>query len=294
MVELFCELLLARAGVLDQLAFGERGIEMRRGLSGQGRGQGRGQGGSVQAGGQGQRGKGLFGFSWFGSRQSSEAAAAAAGATPPTDAEAKPDDPNKSNDEPPCYLDPPIDEAAIAIFYAWPRFPHDVRELTMLRTLLAERYGKEISALAVENRADVKVPERLVKSLRVRAPSQELVESYLREIARAYGVRWGGEGGDGEDGGLGSAPSGFDGDGDKGGGAAITGTDDDTTVGDKSNITVNPEQQTGLDVSSPADAGDQSKPSVSASGPIPAPQRSVPGGIPEVDELTRRFAALRR
>ncbi|PYH48320.1 DUF292 domain protein [Aspergillus saccharolyticus JOP 1030-1] len=90
------------------------------------------------------------------------------------------------------YIDAALDEAAAVIFYAWPRFPHEVRELTILRNLLGERYGKDFMALAQDNKLeDVKVPERLVKGLRVRPPTGELVDSYLAEIARAYGVRWG-------------------------------------------------------------------------------------------------------
>jgi vacuolar protein sorting-associated protein IST1 len=99
----------------------------------------------------------------------------------PTDAEDDDDD---------DYIDPGLDEAAAAIFYAWPRFPREVRELTTLRSLLMDRWGKDFATLAQDNKATIKVPERLVKRLRVKPPSTELVESYLREIAKAYGIAW--------------------------------------------------------------------------------------------------------
>ncbi|KAL4996603.1 regulator of Vps4 activity in the MVB pathway-domain-containing protein [Aspergillus recurvatus] len=212
MVELYCELLLARAGVLDGLAFGEAGQKMRgrvreeMGMQTKGAGAGVGaDGGKKERGGSG-GGGGFFGFFGGSTKQSSqqlrttatstttittpaqdryqesdpEAAGAAANLEEGTDAAEK------------YYLDAALDEASVAIFYAWSRFPTEVRELTLLRSLLADRYGKEFMSLASENKlAGVKVPERLVKGLRVRPPSKELVESYLREIARAYKVAWG-------------------------------------------------------------------------------------------------------
>ncbi|RAH44830.1 DUF292 domain protein [Aspergillus brunneoviolaceus CBS 621.78] len=280
MVELYCELLLARANVLDQAAFGEKGAQARN-------------------------------------RARLAAAAAAA-----------------ASEE---YIDAALDEAAAVIFYAYPRFPHDVRELTILRNLLGERWGKEFMALAQEDAVPgVRVPARVVKVLRVRAPSAELVDCYLREIARAYGVAWGGgenlvEGGgevptiSGLDGGGGDGDDGDDapGDGDGDG-------DDPSTPTRRQRSPIESEarrasETLALNQATPPRGWQQGKSFVSVAPPGPTvdnlhPRVRVPGDadyppsttttvgeagvpasgakaksdIPELDELTRRFAALRR
>ncbi|KAJ9199296.1 hypothetical protein DTO164E3_4608 [Paecilomyces variotii] len=164
MIELYCELLLARAAVLDAIAFGEKG----------GRGRSRARMEEGRRGGNAKDGGGGGGFGLFG------------GGNKPKEEE------NEAGEEgeEEGYIDPGLDEAAAAIFYAWPRFPREVRELTTLRNQLVERWGKDFASLAQDNKAGIKVPERLVKSLRVRPPPKELAESYLREIAKAYGVAW--------------------------------------------------------------------------------------------------------
>lgn len=176
MVELYCELLLARANVLDQLAFGEKGTRARLRAKELYKKQTQPQGGAAAkpAESSGPR----FGFAWLGggSQKKEESLA---------------DDAGLLSDDDDTYMDTALDEAATVVFYAWQRFPHELRELTMLRTMLGERYGKEFMTLAQENKVDtVKVPDRLLKGLRVRPPGQDLVESYLREIAKAYGVPW--------------------------------------------------------------------------------------------------------
>lgn len=52
-----------------------------------------------------------------------------------------------------------------------------------------EKYGKEFALAAIEN-TDGKVAERVLKKLRVEPPAPELVTAYLREIAKTYGVDW--------------------------------------------------------------------------------------------------------
>src|SRR4029077_17072706 len=84
-------------------------------------------------------------------------------------AAADPEDPRDRD----YYIDPVLDEAAAAIFYAWPRFPRDVRELTPLPALLLERYGKDFALLAQDDRhppggpaaAGIQIPERLAQRL---------------------------------------------------------------------------------------------------------------------------------
>ena len=83
--------------------------------------------------------------------------------------------------------DPGLEEAAKSIIYAAPRT--DIKELQQARQLLVEKYGKEFALDAVENR-EGKVAERVVVRLKVEPPAPELVTLYLREIARTYGVAW--------------------------------------------------------------------------------------------------------
>jgi vacuolar protein sorting-associated protein IST1 len=230
-------------------------------------------------------------------------------------------------------MDTALDEAAVAVFYAWHRFPHELRELTMLRTMLGERYGKEFMAMAQDNKVEgVTVPDRLIKGLRVRPPTQELVESYLREIAKAYGVAW--PEGEEEQAGLGSAPPEFVDEsatsdprgGDQG--------DDENQGGGGGDVPSTPSKESPSQTRRASETSELNKAtpprgsmagrspvSVAPPGPRsdnPNPRVKVPGseeekdsgsvaktegtaknkgngnGIPELDELTRRFADLKR
>ncbi|EXJ90203.1 hypothetical protein A1O1_03302 [Capronia coronata CBS 617.96] len=82
-----------------------------------------------------------------------------------------------------------LEEAAASIIYSAPRLPRDVRELGIVRNMLIERFGKEFAIKANENQ-DNCVPARVVDRLKVDPPSQKLVQAYLEEIARTYGVDW--------------------------------------------------------------------------------------------------------
>ncbi|KAE8354987.1 regulator of Vps4 activity in the MVB pathway-domain-containing protein [Aspergillus coremiiformis] len=312
MVELYCELILARANVLDQNAFSEKGVEarnraketlveIRRREMGVVSEEGLGSSSAKKSG---------FGFGTIFGGSKKETTSFLTSTTGERVGGVEEVDR--------AYIDSALDEAAAAIFYAYPRFPSDVRELTILRGLLADRYGKEFMTLAQDDRFPVgdglKVPERLVKGLRVRPPSQELVDSYLREIARAYGVSWGR---DAED--LGEAPTEF--------------VDEDVEAGDDGgNLPVTPRKEgrpseverrmsdaAELNRATPPKGFQSGKSPVSVAPPGPRsdnpnPRVKVPdgngnaeadvepkgaskttkGGIPELDELTRRFAALKR
>lgn len=83
--------------------------------------------------------------------------------------------------------DPGLEEAIKSLIYAAPKT--EIKELATVRTLLAEKYGKEFVLAAMEN-ADRKVNEKVIKKLSVEPPREELVVGYLEEIARAYGVDW--------------------------------------------------------------------------------------------------------
>ncbi|KAJ6145647.1 hypothetical protein N7470_009542 [Penicillium chermesinum] len=270
MVELYCELLLARANVLDQLAFGEKGTRARLRakelLKKHTQAQAAADGSTNPPA---ESSAPRFGFSWLAGSQKKDKEANTA------------DLPSEDED---TYMDTALDEAAVAVFYAWHRFPHDLRELTMLRNMLGERYGKEFMTLAQENKIDtVKVPDRLLKGLRVRPPGQELVELYLREIAKAYGVSWPA----GEEEGLGDAPPEF-----------INGQDDSRDPPQT------PSKQQGdpfvePDLSEARRASETSE--LNKATPLEdllmaAARSQAKGGtgIPELDELTRRFAELKR
>lgn len=347
MVELYCELLLARAAVLDQIAFAsERGPRARNKAKSAVKGE---QGSGAQEERRSSSGSRGFGFGFFGgggggaSKKQDEPSTTTT-TTATTITTTTPPGEGDEEEEDNSYIDPGLDEAAAAIFYAWPRFPREVRELTTLRALLIERWGKDFAALAQDNKAAIKVPERLVKGLKVRPPSKELVESYLREIAKAYGVAWPKEeyecddeqqdvkrktadevevpelldgpppppGYTGKDDDF---PSGYgDGDSDDGDGGlpstpqpkSKTRTSDATEALSKATPPrdIGPHDATGrspVSVAPPGPRSDNPNPRVKIPGgadtaasdreetPAPAPKK-----IPEMDELARRFAALKR
>ncbi|KAF4345347.1 IST1 [Fusarium beomiforme] len=84
-------------------------------------------------------------------------------------------------------VDPGLEEAIQSLIYAAPKT--EIKELGTVRTLFAEKYGKDYVLAATEN-SDGKVNEKVVKKLSVTPPREELVVGYLEEIARAYGVDW--------------------------------------------------------------------------------------------------------
>ncbi|KAJ5245203.1 hypothetical protein N7489_005299 [Penicillium chrysogenum] len=330
MVELYCELLLARANVLDQMAFSDQGTRARLRAKELLKKRTQEQSGatvSTTAGAKGAGGAGestgsRFGFSWLGGGAQKKEAERPAPTTTSGSAEDSGD--GLADDDNP-YMDTALDEAATVVFYAWHRFPHEVREFTMLRTMLGERYGKEFMTLAQDNKVDsVKVPDRLVKSLRVRPPGHELVESYLREIAKAYGVEW--HGAEEE---LGNAPQGFeddrgDGDGDEeepqlphtpgkqqGDSASTPNLSEARRASETSELTkATPPRglaagRSPVSVAPPAPRTDNPNPRVKLPGTegkaaaVPkedggSKSKSNNNGIPELDELTRRFADLKR
>lgn len=84
--------------------------------------------------------------------------------------------------------DPGLEEAVKSIIFAAPKID-GVKELSMVRSLLAEKYGKEFTIVAVENR-DGKVAKRVTDRLKVEPPPEELKEAYLSTIAEAYNIDW--------------------------------------------------------------------------------------------------------
>lgn len=211
--------------------------------------------------------------------------------------------------------DPGLEEAIKSIIYAAPRT--DVKELQQARALLVEKYGKDFALEAVEN-SDGKVAERVLKKLRVEPPEPELVTLYLKEIARTYGVNWPRkeESLDAQDDGDDDKPS---------GGQAVKNLEEPLTTDELSKAT--PPRDLGprspISVAPPSPSTDNLNPRVRLPGPPelkPGAKMSglkkqtsdtdaqstatsresgakkdiVGGKIPDVDELTKRFAALKR
>lgn len=85
-------------------------------------------------------------------------------------------------------LDPGLEEAVRSLVYAAPRT--EVKELHMARNLLIEKFGKEFALAAMEGEG---VAERVLSKLKTETPGKELVDAYLREICKTYGVRFPGD-----------------------------------------------------------------------------------------------------
>ncbi|KAH9891419.1 DUF292-domain-containing protein [Xylariomycetidae sp. FL2044] len=212
--------------------------------------------------------------------------------------------------------DPGLEEPVKSIIYAAPKT--EIKELQQVRVLLAEKFGKDFVLTTMEN-SDGKVSEKVIKKLRVTPPREELVQGYLEEIARAYGVDWPGKPKD-----LGDPPGYVDDDDDANdnpsGGLAqkiaetpLSSASKDVkereelsratpprSLGPNSPLHVNPPSPS-TDNPRPkvtmnsmelkpskkmVDAGIATKPSANKGG--------IGDGIPDVDELASRFAALKR
>ncbi|RKP27607.1 regulator of Vps4 activity in the MVB pathway-domain-containing protein [Syncephalis pseudoplumigaleata] len=86
--------------------------------------------------------------------------------------------------QPQLGCDPGIEEAVHAIIYAAGRI-EGVKELMILRDLLAPRFGRDFIVAAAEDRNNI-VNERLVARLNIGTPEAQLVDQYLMEIARSF------------------------------------------------------------------------------------------------------------
>ncbi|WVR08315.1 hypothetical protein IAU60_005368 [Kwoniella sp. DSM 27419] len=85
--------------------------------------------------------------------------------------------------------EPSIADAVCAIVYAAPRT--ELKELQVLREILMHKYGRPFSlALQPSDPPPASVPQRVTSKLALFTPSKELVDAYLGEIARGYGVAW--------------------------------------------------------------------------------------------------------
>jgi vacuolar protein sorting-associated protein IST1 len=214
-------------------------------------------------------------------------------------------------DGPTC--DPGLEEAVKSVIYAAPKT--EIKELQQVRLLLAEKYGKEFVLSAMEN-TDGKVSEKVVKKLSVTPPREELVQGYLEEIARAYGVDWPKRSRD-----LGDPPEYVDEDDDSPGGGQAQKIVDPSEAPDSKEAqaredlsratpprTIGPGAPFHVNPPSPSTENPRPKvtynsvelkPNKKPEKPAPPKQNNdkkagIDDGIPDVSELAARFAALKR
>ncbi|KAF3767819.1 DUF292-domain-containing protein [Cryphonectria parasitica EP155] len=213
--------------------------------------------------------------------------------------------------------DPGMEEAVKSIIYAAPKT--EIRELQNVRALLGEKYGKQFILEAMEN-TNGRVNEKVVKKLSVTPPREELVQGYLEEIAKAYGVNWPKKE-------LGEAPPEFLGDDDDNpsGGQAQKNLELPLVTDPSSEDSKEAEAQEELSKATPPRTIGPNNPlRVTPSSPSsenphpkvtlnqleltpnkkmqeakaaakPTPKKGdISDGIPDVDELSKRFAALKR
>ena len=207
-------------------------------------------------------------------------------------------------------LDPALEEAVRSIIYAAPRT--EIKELHAVRALLIEKFGKDIAVASMEGEG---VAERVVKKLKAETPQAELVDAYLTEIARFYGVPFGEP-----------EPSQSDDDDEPSGGIAEEADlEAPLEAGTSTHKSFKKEEeeeelvkatppnkfgpQSPLRVVPPSPSTDNVAPKLKLPGSATAKLNASradgkksaskkddgPGGkIPDVDELARRFAALKR
>ncbi|ORX90207.1 DUF292-domain-containing protein [Basidiobolus meristosporus CBS 931.73] len=84
--------------------------------------------------------------------------------------------------------DPAILEAVHTIIYAGTRIS-EVKEFLSIRDQFAAKYGREFVLGALDNR-DNTVNPRIIHKLQVHTPEPFLVNQYLLDIAKAYNVDW--------------------------------------------------------------------------------------------------------
>ncbi|CDO92764.1 unnamed protein product [Kluyveromyces dobzhanskii CBS 2104] len=82
-----------------------------------------------------------------------------------------------------------INEATRAIVYASIHAP-EIKELLQIKDLLGLKFGGEFIKAIVDSK--IGVPDKVLKKCSPRLPEQDLVELYLREIARTYEVSYSG------------------------------------------------------------------------------------------------------
>ena len=206
------------------------------------------------------------------------------------------DQPTPSHTTTPIPLDPALEEAVRSIIYAAPRT--EIKELHQVRAYLVDKFGKDVAVAAMEGEG---VAERVAKKLEAKTPSEELVDAYLGEIARFYRVPFGAPKTGSDD----DEPSGrVAEEADTSPADAKKDDERDELVKATPPRTVGP--QSPLRVVPPSPSTDNVAPKLKLPGAAaakvqkaaekkPQAKDNGPGGkIPDVDELSRRFAELKR
>ncbi|KAK9472570.1 regulator of Vps4 activity in the MVB pathway-domain-containing protein [Dipodascopsis tothii] len=164
--------------------------------------------------------------------------------------------------------DPGLEEAVKSIIYAAGRT--EIKELHQVRDIMGLKFGREFYRDALEN-ATGKVSPKVVKKLAVEPPPAELITLYLQEVARTYRVPWSG---------LPEKER-----------RHLAGDDsDDEPAGGVAEPADAPVAVPPISVAPPGSTTENPAPSVK--GPLaPAP---LAKGLSELDELSKRFQALKR
>jgi hypothetical protein len=199
--------------------------------------------------------------------------------------------PPTSSTSPAIPLDPALEEAVRSIIYAAPRT--DIKEMHTVRALLVEKFGKDVALASMEGEG---VAERVVKKLKVETPSEELVDAYLSEIARFYGVPFGN-----------STTSTADDDDDDQPSGGVPELADGKEEEREELVKATPPRAVGpqspLRVVPPSPSSDNVAPKLKLPGTAaakiakteaPKKKEDGLGKIPDVDELAKRFAQLKR
>jgi vacuolar protein sorting-associated protein IST1 len=206
------------------------------------------------------------------------------------------------------HVDPGLEEAVRSIIYAAGQT--GVKELHQARALLVEKFGKEFAISAMEGEG---VAERVLKKLKVETPSRELVDAYLREICRTYGVRFPGDPTEDEEGEEVEDEEDQDGDDQPGSGGRIAELEDPLEAEElnKAKAPTDFSMSSPLRIAPPSPSTENVTPKLKLPETAkretkPKPRKTStdkgskadgggPGGkIPNLDDLTARFAALKR
>ncbi|OAX81527.1 hypothetical protein ACJ72_04135 [Emergomyces africanus] len=216
------------------------------------------------------------------------------------------------------YLDPALDKAAAVIFYCYVRLPRDIPGLPELRAKLIQRWGTDFANKAQEADPSIPLPDELIDRLRVQNPPESLVDNYLKEIARAHGIPWHQDKDDAEDGG--GESEGVGGEGERQDNPPAYENDGSQTkhYDGKSSGGLDKGKEDPPPRDTQIHAQEDSQKKASSGGAVPPGQRShesatnntsssklqthAPAAaveskksdIPGVDELARRFAALKK
>ncbi|EFE44302.1 hypothetical protein TRV_00918 [Trichophyton verrucosum HKI 0517] len=280
-LELHCEQLQVRANILDHLAFGQkknktpvrhRGKAQRDARSKTSAGGGKAGShpageGSKPAPGGGWGIWNLFGFSSTPTSSSQQLAESLPGRSPDEPVvQTEGNDGDVSEKQYEVYIDPELDRSAAVVFYCYARIPRDVPGLLEVKNKLSLRWGSDfVSRAQDDDDLPVELPEILLDRLRVRKAPESLVESYLTEIARSHGIPYGDINIDEEQ-------------------EAVISINDAHPAETK-----NGEARSTQGASGGSEARSEASNTAAAKDTA-----SKLGGIPEVDELARRFAALKK